>query len=468
MWSLENAEFYLSEDKTLTVPQLRISPGSCLVITGGNGSGKTVLARAIAGKLKLVKGNRSGPVSDALVSMDEQLLLWDKALKAANTDLVKDGEELVPTGRQLLADFPDALSLATAFGLDHALDRPFTVLSSGEGRKLLLIKALVGNEPILLLDEPFSGLDIQARKVLMQRLTELHQAGTTLVLVVNRRDEIPDFCEQIAKLADCQLNELVSPDQLLGDVKPAADIALPAPPKAPAAVARPLLKVVDLTIRYQGNTIIDGLSWTLAPGQHWQIAGPNGAGKSTLLSVLTGENPQGFSNEVYLFGKRRGSGETLWDIRQSQGLVSPALHGAYRVNCSALDVVLSGFFDSIGLYQNAGDNLRQLARQWLGIIGMANKADHAFLALSYGEQRLLLIARAMVKHPPLLILDEPYQGIDENYRLRINGFLNHLMEKGESQLLLVTHHQDDCPKGITHQLLFVPEGEGWHYQQMPL
>ncbi|WP_417360254.1 molybdate ABC transporter ATP-binding protein ModF [Gallaecimonas pentaromativorans] len=470
MWSIKEARFRVTQELSLEVPALSLEKGGCLAVTGGNGAGKSLLLRAIAGELTLLAGERTGPKSDALVSMDRQLALWDQAFKDANTDLVKDDEALVPSARTLLGATlaPKALALVDAFGLGHALDRPFTVLSSGEGRKLLLIKALLNEPPLLLLDEPFSGLDKGARQALMRELKMLNNQGATLVLALSRLDEVPDFCPQVALMERCVLTRLSDKEALLGERQQQVLPELPPAPKALPEVSRPLLKVDNLKVSYQDNLIIDGLSWTLAPGQHWQIAGPNGAGKSTLLSVLTGDNPQGFSNEVYLFGKKRGSGETLWDIRQQQGLVSPALHGAYRVNCSALEVVLSGYFDSIGLYQSAGDNLRQLAARWLGIVGMAHKAGSAFLSLSYGEQRLLLIARAMVKHPPLLILDEPYQGIDEGHRQQINSFLSLLMAKGESQLLLVSHHDEDMPVGITHQLLFEQNKGGWHYRQGPL
>lgn len=458
MLNLAQAHFPLANDKHLVVPQLSLAPGQCLWVGGANGSGKSLLLRALAGQLPCSQGQCQLPVSTALVSMDGQLALWDQAFKDANIDWAFAGEELVASALGLLcqvASEPEARAMAQMLGLGAVLDSPFTALSSGEGRKLLLARALLQKPALLLLDEPYAGLDTKARQALTGHLQPLLAAGLGLVLVSSRQEDWPLPCQQGHMDSLCWQPGPQPEVFAQGELPPPLD----APKSEPAG---PLVELNDLWVRFGDKAVLTGLNWQLQRGQHWQIIGPNGAGKSTLLSIITGENPQGFSNQVWLFGRRRGSGETLWDIRAQQGLVSPALHGAYRVNCTALDVVLSGFFDSIGLYQAPGERRLALARQWLALLGLYG--DSAFLGLSYGEQRLLLIARAMVKHPRLLILDEPYQGVDSAQRQRLSRFLSLLMAKGRTQLLLVSHHGEDSPGGISHRLHFEPAGDGWHYR----
>ncbi|MDU3078654.1 MAG: molybdate ABC transporter ATP-binding protein ModF, partial [Mixta calida] len=229
------------------------------------------------------------------------------------------------------------------------------------------------------------------------------------------------------------------------------------PPDAPRIVLK------NGVVSYNDKPVLHGLNWEVLPGQHWQIIGPNGAGKSTLLSLVTGDHPQGYSNDLTLFGRRRGSGETIWEIKQHIGYVSSSLHLDYRVAISVRNVILSGYFDSIGLYQAVSDRQRTLANGWLALLGMQAQADAPFHSLSWGQQRLVLIARALVKHPTLLILDEPLQGLDPLNRQLVRRFVDVLIAEGQTQLLFVSHHAEDAPQCITHRLSFVPQGNHYVY-----
>ncbi len=299
-----------------------------------------------------------------------------------------------------------------------------------------------------------------------------------MVLVLNRFDDIPDFVQQVGVLAECTLThvgerqailaealvaQLAHSEKLDGMALPEAD----APDQLPQlAEDAPRVILRNGVVSYNDKAVIDGLSWQVNTGEHWQIVGPNGAGKSTLLSLVTGDHPQGYSNDLTLFGIRRGSGETIWDIKQHIGYVSSSLHLDYRVSCNVRTVVLSGFFDSIGLYQPASDRQKALARQWLALLGMDNHlADAPFHGLSWGQQRLVLIARALVKHPTLLILDEPLQGLDPINRQLVRRFVDVLIGEGRTQLLFVSHHAEDAPQCITHRLSFVKQDEGYGFQQ---
>jgi molybdate transport system ATP-binding protein len=189
-------------------------------------------------------------------------------------------------------------------------------------------------------------------------------------------------------------------------------------------------------------------------GENWVILGPNGCGKTTLLNLVTGDHPQAYANKIYLFGRRRGSGESIWDIKSRTGIVSSEFHIRYRKPITAFEVVLSGFFDSVGLYRNASTEQKENAEHWLEVLGIADKSDRIFNQLSYGEQRMMLLARSLVKMPQILILDEPYQGLDRINRGRIIDATDVIGTRSETNIIYVTHYPDEIPSCITRMLRF--------------
>jgi len=230
---------------------------------------------------------------------------------------------------------------------------------------------------------------------------------------------------------------------------PPADPISELPPLDPA---QPLVRIKDATIQYGDTVIFKDLSWTIETNQHWQLTGPNGSGKTGLLSLITGDHPQCYVNDIFVFGFQRGQGESIWQIKQYIGYVSTALQWEYRVSTSLRHVVISGFFDSIGLYSKYTERQREIADQWLAVLGMGDRADQPFNQLSYGDQRLLLIARAMVKHPPLLILDEPCLGLDDMNRQRVLALIEIICAGSETSVLYVNHHPEDKISGIENYL----------------
>ncbi|EGQ5319067.1 molybdate ABC transporter ATP-binding protein ModF [Enterobacter asburiae] len=479
---ISQGTFRLSDTRTLTIADLTIRAGESWVFVGTNGSGKSALARALAGELPLLKGECQGDFTRLTRLSFEQLQkLVSDEWQRNNTDLLSPGEE--DTGRTTAEIIQDEVKdparcqrLAERFGITALLNRRFKYLSTGETRKTLLCQALMNEPELLILDEPFDGLDVQSRAQLATLLESLNQQGYTLVLVLNRFDEIPDFIQHAGVLADCNLTETGEKTALLKQALIAQlahseqldGITLPEPDAPSARHAldphQPRIVLRDGIVSYDDRPILNRLSWTVNSGEHWQIVGPNGAGKSTLLSLITGDHPQGYSNDLTLFGRRRGSGETIWDIKKHIGYVSSSLHLDYRVSTTVRNAILSGYFDSIGIYQAVSDKQHKLAQQWLDILGMDNRvADAPFHSLSWGQQRLALIVRALVKHPTLLILDEPLQGLDPLNRQLIRRFVDVLISEGETQLLFVSHHAEDAPACITHRLEFVPDGEGYRY-----
>lgn len=479
---ISQGTFHLSETKNLTLDALTLQAGESWAFVGANGSGKSSLARVLAGELNAAKGQLTNSfLRPVRLSLEQLQKLVAEEWERNNTDLLSPGED--DTGRTTAEiiqgntkDPQRCQQLAALFGITRLLDRRFKYLSTGETRKTLLCQTLMSQPDLLVLDEPFDGLDVNSRANLAQVLAGLHQQNCTLVLVLNRFDDIPDFIDKVGVLAECTLThvgprseilaealiaQLAHSEQLAGMALPEADDA----GSKPALVSGdPLIVLRDGVVSYNDKPILNHLSWEVKPGEHWQIVGPNGAGKSTLLSLVTGDHPQGYSNDLTLFGRRRGSGETIWDIKQHIGYVSSSLHLDYRVSSSVRNVILSGYFDSIGIYQAVSDRQQSLAKQWLNLLGMEKLGDAPFHGLSWGQQRLVLIARALVKHPALLILDEPLQGLDPINRQLVRRFVDVLIGEGETQLLFVSHHAEDAPHCITDRLTFVAEGESYRYQ----
>lgn len=483
---ISQGTFRLSDTKTLKIEHLTLRAGESWAFVGSNGSGKSALARALAGELPLLSGSRDSLFTrPTRLSFEQLQKLVSDEWQRNNTDLLSPGED--DTGRTtaeiIQDDIKDAAlcaTLAAQFGITHLLERRFKYLSTGETRKTLLCQALMAKPDLLILDEPFDGLDVASRRQLAEHLAMLHQAGYTLVLVLNRFDDIPDFVPFAGVLADCTLTETGEKKALLEQTLIAqlahseklSGMALPEPdaPSARLLLAddTPRILLRDGVVSYNDKPIINHLDWTVLPDEHWQIIGPNGAGKSTLLSLVTGDHPQGYSNDLTLFGRRRGSGETIWDIKKHIGYVSSSLHLDYRVSTTVRNVILSGYFDSIGIYQAVSDRQRKLVDEWLAILGIDSRtADAPFHSLSWGQQRLALIVRALVKHPTLLILDEPLQGLDPLNRQVVRRFIDVLISEGKTQLLFVSHHAEDAPDCITHRLEFVADGDGYRYQVGP-
>ncbi|MFW0765288.1 molybdate ABC transporter ATP-binding protein ModF [Trabulsiella odontotermitis] len=474
--------FRLSDTKTLKIEALTLRAGESWAFVGSNGSGKSALARALAGELPLLSGTRQSDFARVTRLSFEQLQkLVSDEWQRNNTDLLSPGED--DTGRTTAEIIQDEIHdpqrcavLAERFGITALLNRRFKYLSTGETRKTLLCQALMAEPDLLILDEPFDGLDVASRQQLAELLATLNGEGYTIVLVLNRFDEIPAFVRFAGVLADCTLSDVGEKKALLEQALIAQlahsekldGITLPEPDAPSARLSlpddAPRIVLNDGTVSYNDRPIISHLSWTVNPGEHWQIVGPNGAGKSTLLSLVTGDHPQGYSNDLTLFGRRRGSGETIWDIKKHIGYVSSSLHLDYRVSTTVRNVILSGYFDSIGIYQAVSDKQQKLVQAWLSILGIDSRtADAPFHSLSWGQQRLALIVRALVKHPTLLILDEPLQGLDPLNRQLIRRFIDVLIGEGKTQLLFVSHHAEDAPDCITHRLEFVPDGDGYRY-----
>jgi molybdate transport system ATP-binding protein len=443
-----------------------IQPGEHWLIAGANGSGKSALAAVLAGEGTHLSGTLSGvPDRVALVSYERQAELIEAERRKDDADIMDVVSEGTPVAEIIDADCHDpdlAQTLIDTLGLRPLMGRAFRKLSTGETRKVMLLRALTSQPDVLVLDEPFDGLDHNSMAWLQDHLSALAEV-MPLVIVLNRFDECPDFITHVAYLENGQLLHRVDRDnerayaelyQLLhlktsGLEIPAADPAARLPALNPDA---PLVRLTGASVRYAENTVFEDLNWTIEANQSWQLSGPNGSGKTCLLSLITGDHPQCYVNDIMAFGFQRGTGESIWQIKQFIGYVSTALQWEYRVGTGLRNVIISGFYDSIGLYTKSTDTQKAIADEWLALLGMSERADEPFNTLSFGDQRLVLIARAMVKHPPLLILDEPCLGLDDMNRQLVLALVERICLDSETTVLYVNHREQDRVPGIDNHL----------------
>ncbi|MBS9881103.1 molybdate ABC transporter ATP-binding protein ModF [Vibrio alginolyticus] len=407
-------------------------------------------------------------LSVAQVSLSEQQRLLERELEKDDTDFldrIDQGSTVYSLILEQSQDTNLTEQLINDLDLSHLKDSGFRVLSTGETRRVMLARALATQPDLVLLDNLFTGLDIAHRAALARYLHSLSQ-NVQLLVTFSRESDMPEWINSIALFSAGKLDSTMDKSSwdnhpIIGQIKSQSEqqseemMSLIRQHQHSTPFNNPIFELKNGTVEYTDKKIFTDLNWRIDKGQHWQVKGPNGCGKSTLLGLIFGDHPQCYSNDIDIFGKKRGTGETIWEIKQHIGMVSSALHLQYRVNCSALEVILSGFYDSIGLYNQPTRKEMNIANEWLDILHMSQYKKTSFKQLEYGQQRLLLIARAIVKQPTLLILDEPYQGLDFLGRRLVKNTLELIARENLSQLLYVSHYQEDRLDSIKNELEFV-------------
>lgn len=441
------------EHEKLSIKNWQFNKNESWCVLGRNGSGKQYLDQLLTGDLlpqseaqiTLPSKNKIG-----MISFETQQGVYDHELKIDNTDFLNIND----IGTQAKDFLPqDKLheSLIDEFGLRHRMETGYRQLSTGESRKLLILQAILNGCELLVCDNPFDSLDETSCEALSTALEGLSNSGISVLLLLSNRQDIPTWCDKHAFIergeftAVDKFNNVETQNQLDALLTPVADnTPWPDNINPLAEYEHPyLVKLTQGKVTYSGVNVFENLDVAIKPLQHTLITGGNGKGKSTLMHLITGDCPQCYSNDLYVLGYKRGSGETIWDLKKHMGIVSSELHRQFKVSGDLLTVVISGFYDSIGLYGQPNQSQIRIARQWLAKIGLLEHQYSLFNHLSYGEQRLALIARALVKSPYLLILDEPTQGLDELNRHRILNFLEYLEKQRHSTVLLVSHRKDE-------------------------
>lgn len=348
------------------------------------------------------------------------------------------------------------------FNLRPLLDKKLILLSSGELRKFKLASALFANPRVLIIDNPFIGLDAETRTQLSCLLTSLaHERHIQIILVLSKTDDIPPFITHVVEVKDMTVGVKVTIDEYRRSRKPVPKHVLP-DDNAAQILALPysdneyhtdeVVQMSHVRIAYDDRIILKSLDWTVRNGEHWALSGQNGAGKSTLLSLVCADNPQSYACDISLFGNKRGSGESIWDIKKHIGYVSPEMHRAYHRNIPAISVVASGLNDYRGLHASLSSEGETACRMWMRVFGIEDKASRSFLEMSSGEQRLTLLARAFVKDPELLVLDEPLHGLDDFNRQLVKDIIDTFCRRKNKTLIMVTHYRNEYPSCIDHEL----------------
>ena len=347
------------------------------------------------------------------------------------------------------------------FHLEPLLDKYIILLSSGELRKYKLASSLFTHPKVLIMENPFIGLDADTRDQLKALLGMLaKEQGLQIILVLAKTDEIPDFITHIVEVKDMKVLPKVDSEQWIMD---RSDDQIQAGNNGMQGknyqlstinyqLSNEVIRFNKVSIRYGERTILKDLDWTVHQGEHWSLSGQNGSGKSTLLSLVCADNPQSYACDISLFGHKRGSGESIWDIKRHIGYVSPEMHRSYKQNIPAIQIVASGLKDSVGLYVRPTEAEKEQCRKWLSTFGVGDLADRKFMEMSSGEQRLVLLARAFVKEPDLLILDEPLHGLDDVNRKMVKDLVDDYCKNPAVTLIYVTHYQEELPQCIDHSL----------------
>ena len=329
--------------------------------------------------------------------------------------------------------------------LSKEYNRGIRNLSSGEQKKALLNYLLNQKPDFIILDNPFDNLDLAAQKSLKILIEEISTSISILLLISRNRDYLP-FITNCAILEENKIEFIEDIDIYLQNHQELIIDSFKTIPKPLIEYNldnSELVSFKNVTVRYEERVIVKNINWTINQGEFWQLIGPNGSGKTTLLTMINGDNPKAYNQDLTLFGRRKGTGETVWEIKQKIGYLTPAMTELFSTLHTLEEMIVSGFLDSIGLYKYPTDIQLRLANEWLDIIELSHLKHKPFCKLSLGQQRLALVARAMVKHPPILILDEAMSGLDDHNAGIAISLINKIAAESKTAILYVSHRSEE-------------------------
>ncbi|MHB8207930.1 ATP-binding cassette domain-containing protein [Mucilaginibacter sp.] len=464
-----------------------INKGENWALIGKSGSGKSALLQTITGRFNVTGGevnytffeefSAHHPDHDATLTHHKLIALVESKHHFRNLSNTTEfyyqqrynssDSEDAQTVEEYLHEIKSVADITPYWTFEKVIEtlkleslrsKELIKLSNGETKRLMLAAALIKNPVLLLLDTPLTGLDVQTRHEFNLMLNEITASGITVVMATSPH-EIPDSITHIAVLEAGEIVETIKkgdfkPDLFKDETKTNVDAeklkSLLNNTEKPAYSY--MIKMNNVHIKYGEKVILDKVNWQVLPGERWALLGPNGAGKSTLLSLVNGDNPQAYANDIILFDKKRGTGESIWDIKKKIGFVSPELHQYFPTDNSCLQVIESGYYDTLGLFRQSQKVKADMALAWMQALEIDKYARTLLKNIPASAQRLCLLARALIKNPDLLIFDEPCQGMDEHQQLNFKQIVNTICEISDVTLIYVTHYQHEIPDSVTKVL----------------
>lgn len=492
LFSFQNVKARMGEKVLFHDLSFEVKKGQHWAIVGPGGSGKSALLETIAGQTNITGGKMLRPFYEEYLAQKSPVdplsgfrqLIGYLPAKYQFRNLSNTTEffyqqrfnaafsEDAPTVEQYLQEIAqlatrtgpwDIESVSQLFQLGQLLQKQLIKLSNGETKRLRLAAVLLKNPAILLLDNPLVGLDVKTRVNFEHILQEIADSGIS-VIIASPPKEIPKIITHALLLENCSIKKLLErkdfgtitiAEKKTEVISPELQGLLPVKTASPFQY---IVRLKDVTVRYGEHLILDNISWEVKPGERWALQGPNGAGKSTLLSLINGDNPQAYANDIEIFDRKRGSGESIWDIKKRIGFVSPELLQYFHTSASCREVVASGFTDSMGIAGKLGEQQYELTDRWLKALNLDEHSAESFTMAPPAIQRMVLLLRALVKDPPLLILDEPCQGLDAAQQARIRTILDSICGASDTTLIYVTHYEEELPASV-NKVLRLEEGK---------
>lgn len=446
-------------------------------ILGGNGAGKSSLLKLVLGELRPDQNFTLTPPASEISwffsgKKENSPIAVKKAAAYVSPELhnwyfehgwILTGEELILSGlyaspllycEPATEEIAEAHALAKELELEHLLEYKVAEMSQGQLRNMLVARALMARPLLLGLDEVFEGLDEIARENLFTLLEHLAGCECAILMTAHRPEDLPSFIKKgvFLKHGEIQFEGILQNLESAPKARPHLPELL-APPVDFSSP--PLLELKEINVFVERTHVLHNINWTVEKGQNWAVLGENGSGKTTLLRCLWGEEHHALGGRLAWFGN--AGPHDMPKLRKSIGLVSDRLQAAIPPELLAEDLVVSGFYGSLDLYENPNETQKEAALGLMEEMHLAALIGRQAGTLSYGQLRRILLCRALVHSPFLLMLDEPCSGLDNESRFSFLNALAEISHNKNTQIMHITHRTDDLA-GITTHALYLNRG----------
>ncbi|MFH1114904.1 MAG: ATP-binding cassette domain-containing protein [Pseudomonadota bacterium] len=468
--TLEDVHVRIGPEVVLSDINWKLKEGENWAVIGGNGAGKTTFLRLVRGEIHPFPGrgsrtyrlngthvagtigfrSKTGTVSSDLLDQ-YRAMGWN----IRGTEVILSGFRGTayvhrrPSGLQI--ERTDAI--IGILGLSRLVHRRILTLSQGEAKRILIARALVHNPRLLILDEVCENLDKASRESVLETIEKAAETGTQIVYAAHGTEDLITAVTHVLKLDAGRIVAQGTKEHVGPITNERAATSLE---KVRRRIEEPgrernnrrfLIRIKDAEVYLGGERILHDLDWTIRNGENWAVLGENGSGKTTLLKLVMGEINPKHGGSIRRFGD--DNPQSIWEIRRRMSLVSADLHAVHLNAQTGLQTVLSGFFGSVGLHDTPSRRQMETASEWISFFRLDSLAPRDIRTLSYGQLRMLLICRAMVTRPEILLLDEPTAGLDKSAAMNTISLVENLAGQGTC-IVYVTHRQELMPGCITH------------------